>query len=506
MTHPPFASADPNPFRPVAVDLGPGPSVAEMVRRIAGVDGDAGLVCLHGQWAGGGGVVASRPVARREFDAHGDAIDAVRTPPTAGSVVDDEFVGGGWFGWLAYDGPSYLAFYDHLLRHDPRGRWRFEALWTPERADALDERRRDLTRLLRSTSTRLPSRVGTFTGADMTRHLTAVEDAIELIRAGEIFQVNVCTRLSASFDGQPAGLFAETASTLQPAFGVFVDGGARALAGFSPELFLRRRGRHITTSPIKGTWPANDPDAATALAASTKDAAENVMIVDLMRNDFGRVCEVGSVAAATLLQLEQHPGVWHLVSTVAGVLRTDVDDAELLHATFPPGSVTGAPKQRAMAAIAALEGQPRGAYTGAVGFVSPFWGAEWAVTIRSFEIADGRIELGVGGGVTADSVPMLEWRECLHKAAPLLTALGAALAGDAAADTASASPTQLAAGLLRDDRLPRWPPRTPGRPSEPARALQPRTLPTRPTDGYRGAGEYDGATDRQRMVRGAHPT
>ncbi|HZD98559.1 MAG TPA: aminodeoxychorismate synthase component I [Micromonosporaceae bacterium] len=448
MTHPLFASADPKPFRPVAVDLGPGPSVAEMVRRSAGADSDAGLVCLHGQWAGGGGIVASRPVVTREFEAHADAIDAVRTPPTAGSVVDDEFVGGGWFGWLAYDGPSYLAFYDHLLRRDRDGRWRFEALWTPERQDALDERRRELTRLLRSKGARLSSAVGTFAGADMTRHLTAVEDAIELIRAGEIFQVNVCTRLSASFDGQPAALFADAAATLQPAFGAFVDGVGRALAGFSPELFLRRRGRRITTSPIKGTWPANDPDAAAALAASTKDAAENVMIVDLMRNDFGRVCEVGSVAAATLLQLEQHPGVWHLVSTVAGVLRTDVDDAELLHATFPPGSVTGAPKQRAMAAIASLEGQPRGAYTGAVGFVSPCWGAEWAVTIRSFEIAHGRIELGVGGGVTADSVPMLEWRECLHKASPLLRALGAGLAGDAAADTASASPTQLAAGLL----------------------------------------------------------
>jgi para-aminobenzoate synthetase / 4-amino-4-deoxychorismate lyase len=432
----------------MAVDLGPGPSVAEMVCRIADADGEAGLVCLHGQWAGGGGIVAARPVVTRHTDAHADAIDIVRAPRAAGTVVDDEFVGGGWFGWLAYDGPSYLAFYDHLLRRDRNGRWRFEALWTAERADTLDERRRQLVGLLHSSDARPASAVGTFSGPDMTRHLTAVEDGIELIRAGEIFQVNVCTRLSAAFDGNPAGLFADAASALQPAFGAFVDGGGRALAGFSPELFLRRRGRHITTSPIKGTWPANDPDAATALAASTKDAAENVMIVDLMRNDFGRVCEVGSVAAATLLQLEQHPGVWHLVSTVAGVLRTDVDDAELLHATFPPGSVTGAPKQRAMAAIAALEEQSRGAYTGAVGFVSPCWGAEWAVTIRSFEIADGRIELGVGGGVTADSVPMLEWRECLHKAAPLLAALGAGLAGDAAADTASASWAQLASGLV----------------------------------------------------------
>ena len=446
MTHPLFASAGHRSFRPIAVELGPGPPVAEMVRRIAAADGDAGLVCLHGQWAGGGGIIAARPVVTRLADA--GAIDTVRIDPQADSVVDDDFVGGGWFGWVSYDGPSYRAFYDHLLRRDRAGRWRFEALWTAERADALDERRQDFADLLHSTSARLSSTVGTFGGPVMTRHLAAVEDAIELIRAGEIFQVNVCTRLSASFDGSPAGLFADAASALQPAFGAFIGGGRRALAGFSPELFLRRRGRHITTSPIKGTWPAADPDAAAALAASTKDAAENVMIVDLMRNDFGRVCEVGSVAATTLLQLERHPGVWHLVSTVSGVLRSDVDDAELLRATFPPGSVTGAPKQRAMAAIAALESQPRGAYTGAVGFVSPYWGAEWAVTIRSFEIADGRIELGVGGGVTADSVPMLEWRECLHKAAPLLTALGAGLSGDAVADDASAAPSQLAGGLV----------------------------------------------------------
>ncbi|HEY9481798.1 MAG TPA: aminodeoxychorismate synthase component I [Micromonosporaceae bacterium] len=442
-----FASAGHRSFRPIAVELGPGPAVVEMVRRMADADGGAGLVCLHGQWAGGGGIVAARPVVTRQSDTN--AIDTVRVGPQADSAAGDDFVGGGWFGWVSYDDRSYLAFYDHLLRCDRAGRWRFEALWTAERSDALDERRRKLAGVLRSTDT--PTRsstVGTFSGPAMTRHLAAVEDAIELIRAGEIFQVNVCTRLSAPFDGSPAGLFADAASVLQPAFGAFVDGGRRALAGFSPELFLRRRGRHITTSPIKGTWPAADPDAAAALAASTKDAAENVMIVDLMRNDFGRVCEVGSVAAATLLQLERHPGVWHLVSTVDGVLRSDVDDAELLRATFPPGSVTGAPKHRAMTAIAALEGQPRGAYTGAVGFVSPYWGAEWAVTIRSFEIARGRIELGVGGGVTADSVPMLEWRECLHKAAPLLTALGAGLAGDAAADTASARPGQFAGGLV----------------------------------------------------------
>jgi para-aminobenzoate synthetase/4-amino-4-deoxychorismate lyase len=390
-------------------------------------------------------------VATRHIDT--DAIDVLRMLPHVNADHDGAIVGGGWFGWLSYDGPSYLAFYDHLLRSDRNGRWRFEALWTPERAAALDLRQRELTGLLASPArsaglSGARGTVGTFHGLDMTRHLSAVEDAIELIRAGEIFQVNVCSRLYASFDGSPAELFAKAAEALRPAFGAFVDAGDRALAGFSPELFVRRRGREVLTSPIKGTWPAGDADAAAALANSTKDAAENVMIVDLMRNDFGRVCDVGSVRATALLKLEKHPGVWHLVSTVAGALRPGVDDADLLHATFPPGSVTGAPKQQAMEAIAALEGQPRGAYTGIVGFASPGWGAEWSVTIRSFEIADGCIELGVGGGVTADSVPMLEWRECLHKAAPLLSAVGASLAEEGAADAATPTAEQLSGGLL----------------------------------------------------------
>ena len=149
------------------------------------------------------------------------------------------------------------------------------------------------------------------------------------------------------------------------------------------------------------------------------------MIVDLVRNDLGRVAEIGTVRASALLDVRPHPGVWHLVSSVEAQLRPDVTDADLLRAAFPPGSVTGAPKVRAMAAIAELEPTPRGTYTGAIGFSSPLWGAEFAVAIRTFEIADGRIELGVGGGITADSVPMLEWQECGHKAAPLLAAAGA---------------------------------------------------------------------------------
>jgi para-aminobenzoate synthetase / 4-amino-4-deoxychorismate lyase len=254
-----------------------------------------------------------------------------------------------------------------------------------------------------------------------------VERAVELIRAGELYQVNVCTRLRAEFTGSAAGLYADAVAALEPRYGAYLD-GEPAVVSLSPELFLRRRGREVISAPIKGTLPRGVAGNDVALRRSVKDAAENVMIVDLMRNDLGRVCETGSVRASALLDVQPHPGVWHLVSSVEGRLWTDVGEADLLRATFPPGSVTGAPKLRALDAIADLESIARGTYTGAIGFASPVWGAEFSVAIRTFEITAGRIDLGVGGGITADSVPMLEWRECLHKAAPLVTAAGSDIA------------------------------------------------------------------------------
>jgi para-aminobenzoate synthetase/4-amino-4-deoxychorismate lyase len=243
-------------------------------------------------------------------------------------------------------------------------------------------------------------------------------------------------------------VFAVAAEALQPTYGAYLAAEDRTLVSLSPELFLRRRGRRVTTAPIKGTWPGDDPDGADALRRSSKDVAENVMIVDLMRNDLGRVCRPGTVHTPTLLDVQKRAGVWHLISTVVGELRPGVDDAELLHAVYPPGSVTGAPKVRAVAAINELEAGPRGAYTGAVGFVSPCWGVELSVAIRTFEQRGHQLELGLGGGVTADSVPMLEWQECLHKAAPLLRAIGARLADEVPAEATSATADQRAGGLL----------------------------------------------------------
>jgi para-aminobenzoate synthetase component I len=186
------------------------------------------------------------------------------------------------------------------------------------------------------------------------------------------------------------------------------------VASASPELFLGRRGPVVWSSPIKGTAAA--PDGFLA-----KDTAENVMIVDLVRNDLGRVCASGSVEVPALLAVEPHPGLFHLVSTVRGRLRPDAGWPELIAATFPPGSVTGAPKLAAQEVIRRLEPIARGIYCGAVG-----WGdadrvaGELNVAIRTFWFADGRLHLGTGGGITWDSDPAGEWAETELKAANLL--------------------------------------------------------------------------------------
>ena len=267
-------------------------------------------------------------------------------------------------------------------------------------------------------------------------HMTAIDECRERIAAGEIFQANLCLRLEAEWKGDPLDLFARTAGTLEPRHGGVVAGPWGAVCSLSPELFLRRRGREVTTEPIKGTAPrvlaagregTRAADARAALAASIKDRAENVMIVDLMRNDLGRVCEYGSIEVPALHEPRPAPGVWHLVSTVRGRLRPDAGDADLLRASFPPGSVTGAPKIQAMRVIAELEAGGREAYTGAVGYASPVAGLELNVTIRTLELRGERIWMGAGGGIVADSVAASELEECFVKARPVIAAAGARL-------------------------------------------------------------------------------
>jgi para-aminobenzoate synthetase component 1 len=252
-------------------------------------------------------------------------------------------------------------------------------------------------------------------------------DAIESVRAaiarGDVYQVNLVQHLSAPFAGDAAGL-AESLAPLRPLESRPLLGDGWAIVSGSPELFLARRGRRIWTQPIKGTRPFG---ADEGLASSEKDAAENVMIVDLERNDLSRVCEPGSVRWPELMAERPLAGVVHLVSTVEGRLREGVGFAELIGAVFPGGSVTGAPKISALDHIAELEPVGRGASMGALGRVYPNGDLDLALTIRTFAVAEGRIHLWVGGGIVWDSEPGAEIEESLVKARPLLHLVGAPL-------------------------------------------------------------------------------
>ncbi|WP_208029186.1 anthranilate synthase component I family protein [Rhabdothermincola sediminis] len=240
----------------------------------------------------------------------------------------------------------------------------------------------------------------------------------EAIAAGDVYQVNLTRRLSAPVPpgAKVAALGAVLALGNPAPFSAVVDLPDHGVhvASASPERFLSRRGDRVWSSPIKGTAPS--PEELTA-----KDRAENVMIVDLVRNDLGRVCDYGTVRVPSLLALERHPGLVHLVSTIEGRLRPGTGWPELLEATFPPGSVTGAPKLAALDLIERLEPAPRGVYCGAVGWVDADRRAgDLNVAIRTFWIEEGRLHLGTGGGITWGSTPEGEWAETDLKARNLL--------------------------------------------------------------------------------------
>jgi para-aminobenzoate synthetase component 1 len=248
-----------------------------------------------------------------------------------------------------------------------------------------------------------------------TDYAGAVESVRAAIGRGDVYQVNLVQHLSAELDGEPVGL-AEGLAGFGPRS---LSGDSWAVVSASPELFLARRGRRAWTMPIKGTRPLGEH------VEGEKDEAEHVMIVDLERNDLSRVCEPGSVRWPELMAEQELAGVTHLVSRVEGTLREDVGLAELLAATFPGGSVTGAPKLAALDLIAALEPVGRGASMGALGTVRGNGDLELALTIRTFAVADGRVHLWVGGGIVWDSDPDAEIEESWTKARPLLAAVGA---------------------------------------------------------------------------------
>ena len=377
--------------------------------------GDDRPFALIGAWAGGGALLGSEPV---RVSGPGDDLFALldALPAVEGG---GEGVGGGWFGFLGFEArhrvePGHpppprpvplpdgaLSFYDHLLRMDADGAWWFEALVTDARAEAIARRRDELLARLERRPALRPFAARDWRWTPTPRgHAEVVEACRTRIREGDLFQANLCLRLQGRLEGDAFDLFATAAEALPTDRAAFVAGPWGTVASLSPELFLTRSGRTVRSEPIKGTRPV---DRRAELEASAKDRAENVMIVDLVRNDLGRVCRPGSVRVAALAEVRAHAGVWHMVSEVEGELRPGVGDADLLRATFPPGSVTGAPKLAALDVIAELESTGREAYTGAIGFASPLAGLELSVAIRTFEVRGTRIWLGAGGGIVADS-------------------------------------------------------------------------------------------------------
>lgn len=254
-------------------------------------------------------------------------------------------------------------------------------------------------------------------------YAAAIDAAQAAIGRGDVYQVNLVQHLSAPYEGEPAAL-ASGLAHLHPLHPQPLFGDGWTIVSGSPELFLARRGRRVWTAPIKGTRPAGSEGE---LLESEKDVAEHVMIVDLERNDLSRVCEPGSVRWPELMAERRLAGVTHLVTIVEGRLREDVGFAELLEATFPGGSITGAPKIAAIDHIAALEPVGRGASMGALGRVHANGDVDLALTIRTFAAARGRLHLWVGGGIVWDSDPEAEIEESWVKARPLLAAVGAPL-------------------------------------------------------------------------------
>jgi para-aminobenzoate synthetase component I len=400
-------------------DLGSAPSMLRAVAHAAAAQGLPPPAALIGEWFGSGAVIAPS-VAITPVDV---SVMFDVSPGASGGAV-----GGGWFGYLSYPdrgaggGDKGIpetagGWSDCVLRQDIHGDWWHESLsgawlcgWVSEALrSAARPRQFDIV----------------WRDPDRRAHHRGVLACLDAIAAGEIYQACVCTQFSGRLSGAPVDFFVEAVERTSPARAAYLAGEWGAVASLSPELFLRRCGETVTSSPIKGTLPRHaDPSA---LRASVKDVAENIMIVDLVRNDLGRVALTGTVTVPELLAVRSAPGVWHLVSTVTSRVDVDVPMAAVLEATFPPASVTGTPKLRARQLLRDWEPHRRGIYCGTVGLASPLAGCELNVAIRTVEFdVHGNAVLGVGGGITADSDPDREWDECLHKAAPIIGIAGTA--------------------------------------------------------------------------------
>ncbi len=395
------------PWRKLELDLAP-------LDVAAGLRSQGGLVFLD---TGGGGenaqsFVTAAPV--RTLTGHIDKDwEQVRQV-----LREHRGNAGGLFGFVGYDGHYSLGLHPQVMvfHHETR---RWHECGT-------------LSHLLPATAPPLPSPPVLDFQPRMTRaaFIIAVERAKAYIAAGDIYQVNLAHSWRALWpaDADALALYARLREVSPAPYGAFLETDGAQILCASMESFLRMTGRDITTRPIKGTRPRfpenreKDAESARELITSPKERAELLMITDLLRNDLGMACEFGSIHTPDLARVESFAQVFHLVSTVRGTLREDMDHASALRACFPGGSITGAPKKRAREIIAELEPAPRGIYTGALGYFGFSGESEFNIVIRTAVRRGDEITLHAGAGIVADSVPALEHEETLHKAAGLLRA------------------------------------------------------------------------------------
>jgi aminodeoxychorismate synthase component I len=355
-------------------------------------------------------VIAAAPVAMHCGSVHREAdLTALRAllAANATSGGDHGLPYGGLCGWVGYEGHFVFGeYHDMLVRDEESGEWWERGELSSKIRDTEDDR----------------VEIGDFT-AEMGQgnFIEAVRRAKEWIAAGDIYQVNLAQGFSAPVSGGSLFGLYETLRQVTPApMGAWLELDGKEVLCTSPELFLKVSGNAVETRPIKGTRPRfrdadEDRRSAVELQTSEKEVAELVMITDLLRNDLGQVCEFGSVEVSGMLQLESLAQVHHLVSTVRGTLRNDEDALGTLAACFPGGSITGAPKKRAMQIIAELETGPRGIYCGAIGWLGFNGESQFNIAIRTLVREDGKLSYHVGAGIVADSVPHHEYEETMHK-------------------------------------------------------------------------------------------
>jgi aminodeoxychorismate synthase component I len=388
----------------------------------------------------------------REHRWHGDPFELLDRfcAATAAAARSSEPFGGGVVAALSYDlrhwveripssAPDDLglpvlhaAAYDWLLSYSYANR-QYRLASAYRSAAELREVAARLAALARQPAPNGTGRLTACARADITQaeYFAAVRATLDYIAAGDVYQVNLAHRFSVANPPAPAALFTALQRRHPVPFAAYLDGGDFVLVSNSPECFLMLNGQELATFPIKGTRPRGadaqtDASLAAQLQADPKEQAEHVMIVDLERNDLGRVCRTGTVRVDEFARLHAFPSLHHLVSRVSGRLTGGTQLADVLRATFPGGSITGAPKIRAMEIIDELEPVRRGFYTGAIGFIGLDGHAVFNLAIRTAVATPARFTYHAGGGIVADSIPAREYDETLLKAQAFLAALRAA--------------------------------------------------------------------------------